>query len=208
MKRLKKDLSYCIFTWDAGTDTLNITEGTDWQRAGALAYAYTEQYLDLAGLSQEEKSIFIEAATVQEGNNFEMVGPAGAKIWVYDLMTSIPMDIENWNFRFGVGMDGFNGGGLNFEHVIYGRWRLFANDTDFAGTTPLQVGGDNFGSGEPTASDRIYCYRIIIPSATTGSVIVPPARHLIIAKAIDEAEYQYIYRLKRSYDLQQTYDND
>jgi len=39
-------------------------------------------------------------------------------------------------------------------------------------------------------------------------MIVYPARYILRAMAKEEADYQYIMRLKRSYDLQQRFDRD
>ena len=77
------------------------------------------------------------------------------------------------------------------------------------------VANDNqSGSNMPTASDRIYCYRLVIPdasqapAATIVSINVPPARYLLQVEAREEPTYQHLMRLKRSYDLQQQPDVD
>ena len=210
MKALAKPHSYSLFTYDAGTRTFTFTEGTGWEavQSGLNDYAVSQTYFDMSGMTIDEKTLFIEAATVQEGSNFEITGPTGAKLWVYDLITSIPFDLTIWNYRMGLGFPAVAGGLLNFEHVLYGRYRLFANDVDFAGTTPVLVTSDTFGSGQPTNSDRLYSYRIVIPFGTVTGAIVPPARHLILATAREEAEYAQIMRMLRSYELQQSYDED
>jgi len=64
----------------------------------------------------------------------------------------------------------------------------------------------------PTASDRIYCYRIVALDVSTlasaANINVQPARYLIQAVPKAEPEYEYLMRLKRSYDLQQSHDED
>jgi len=210
MKALAKTHSYLIFTYDGGTRTFNFTEGSNWEaiQSGTNDYAVSETYFDMAGMSLDEKTLFIEAMAVQEGSNFEITGPTGAKLWVYDIITSVPFDLSIWEYRMGLGFPAAQGGQLNFEHVLYGRFRLFANDVDFAGTTPVLVTSDTFGSGQPTNSDRLYSYRILVPFATVSAAIVPPARHLVLANAKDEPEYTQIMRMLRSYELQQSYDED
>ena len=210
MKALAKEHSYAIFTYDQGTRTIVFTEGSQWEQvqSGILDYAVSETYFDMAGMTQEEKTLFFEAIAVQEGSNYEITGPTGAKLWVYDLITSIPFDITDWDYRFGLGYSGTRSGALNFEHVLYGRFRLFANDVDFAGTTPVLVTSDTFGSGQPTNSDRLYSYRIIVPFGTVTAAVVPPARHLVLADVKEEPEYVQLMRMKRSYELQQSHDED
>lgn len=209
MKSLAKTHSYVLFTYDAGTRTFNFAEGYGWEQvqSGLNDYAVSETYFDMTGMTLEEKTLFIEAVAIQEPSNFEITGPTGAKLWVYDIVTSVPFDVSNWNYRFGVGFPQL-GTALNFEHVLYGRWRLFANDVDFAGTTPVMVTSDTFGSGQPTNSDRLYSYRILVPFATVASAIVPPARHLVLADAREEPEYTQLMRMMRSYELQQEPDRD
>lgn len=210
MKALSKEHSYAVFIYDQGTQTITVNEGGNWEQInqGTNNYLVSQTYFDMAGMTLEDKTLFIEAAAVQEGSNFEITGPTGAKLWVYDLITSIPFDVSEWNYRMGLGFTQTLSGALNFEHVLYGRFRLFANDVDFAGTTPVLVTSDTFGSGQPTNSDRLYTYRILVPFGTVTGAIVPPARHLILANAKEEPEYSQLMRMKRSYELQQSYDED
>lgn len=215
MKALAKEHTQILATYaaDPFPGTYTITRGSNWEQINGAnatngAYLVSQTYFDMAGMTMEEKTLFIEAAAVQEGCNFEMTGPTGAKVWCYDLITSIPFTISDWDYEQGLGLLGPNNGGLNFEHVVYGRFRLFANDVDFAGTTPVLVSSDTFGSGQPTNSDRLYSYRILIGTANITQVLAPPARHLIIADAREEPEYSQLMRMKRSYELQQSYDED
>lgn len=212
MKALAKEHTYLVATRapDPAPGIWTVTTGSGWEQINGPVEGYlvSQTYFDMAGMTMEDKTLFIEAAAVQEGTNFEITGPTGAKLWVYDLITSIPFDISQWDYRTGLGFLGNNNGGLNFEHVLYGRFRLYANDLDFAGTTPVLVSSDTFGSGQPTNSDRLYSYRILVAAATTTGALVPPARHLIIADAREEQEYSQLMRMKRSYELQQSYDED
>ena len=210
MKALSKEHSYAVFLYDQGTQTITVSEGGNWEQInqGTNNYLVSQTYFDMAGMTLEEKTLFIEAAAVQEGSNFEITGPTGAKLWVYDFITSIPFDVSEWNYRMGLGFTQTLSGALNFEHVLYGRFRLFANDVDFAGTTPVLVTSDTFGSGQPTNSDRLYSYRILVPFGTVTGAIVPPARHLILADAREEAQYSQLMRMMRSYELQQSHDED
>jgi hypothetical protein len=73
------------------------------------------------------------------------------------------------------------------------------------------LASDNqIGSLKATASDRIYSYRILyITGGTVATQVnVYYARHIIRAEAKEEAEYQYLMRLRRSYELQQSHDED
>ena len=64
----------------------------------------------------------------------------------------------------------------------------------------------DFSSGEPTAVDRLHCYRIVqIPGQGPNSQLaVPAARFYLTAVIGTEPDLEYLMRLKRSYELQQS----
>jgi len=177
----------------------------------------SSQYFDLAGMSQEEKTLFIEASAVQEGAFPAIAGVAGDNYVLIDIMTSIPVDWANAGLPASFvslrGL-GFPGQLLNFEHVLYQRYRRLTLDIDTGARFALVSNDNQSGSNMPTASDRIYCYRLVIvdvsqaPAVTVTSINVPPARYLLQVEAKEEPTYQHLMRLKRSYDLQQSPDVD
>jgi len=175
-------------------------------------------YIDLAGLSMDEKTVFFDAMTVQTGMPPMLVG-AGAEsnFRVYDFMTSHPVDLVSFTttlqYLQGIGF-GTPGQQLNFENVHYARTQFFSTDIDFGFQVPRQTSSHQHGSLGSTASDRLYSYRILyanmVPAdgASTVSLTLPPSRHLVAATVREEADYAYMMRLKRSYDLQQEPDVD
>lgn len=176
----------------------------------------SQNYFDLAGMSQDDKTMFIDAMAVQESAFPAISGGAGDNYTLVDIMTSIPIDVAKNQFVSNVTLRGlgFPGAQLNFEHVLYQRYRRFGLDLDVNARVAMLMNDAQSGSNFPTASDRIYCYRVVIPDtsqpapATLASINVPPARYLIQAEAKEEPTYQHMMRLKRSYDLQQVPDRD
>jgi len=176
----------------------------------------SQNYFDLAGMSQDDKTMFIEGMAVQEGAFPAIDGAAGDNYILVDIMTSIPIDVAKNQFVGNVTVRGlgFPGAQLNFEHVLYQRYRRFGLDLDVGQRVAMMMNDAQSGSNSPTASDRIYCYRVVLPDlsqpapATLASINVPPARYLIQAEAKEEPTYQHMMRLKRSYDLQQAPDRD
>ena len=200
-----------------GVVTINYTAvSSEWTQPlpGVLV---STQYFDLAGMSQEEKTMFIEASAVQEGGFPAIGGVAGDNYILIDVMTSIPVDWGKVGSPAGFislrGL-GFPGQLLNFEHVIYQRYRRLTLDVDTGARFALVSNDNQSGSNMPTASDRIYCYRLVLPDlsqapgVTMARLNVPPARHLLQVDAKEEPTYQHLMRLKRSYDLQQEPDRD
>jgi hypothetical protein len=186
-----------------------------WRKVQGNEVFVSETYFDLAGMAQEEQTLFFEGMAVQEAQPHSIVSAAAAKqgnsIIVYDIMTSIAI---NWDtvdlVGWGTSGFGFSPSILNFEHVLYQRMRRYTLDVDTGAAFPLKADDQQSGSMAPTASDRIYCYRVVSTFPVTGitQVAVAPARYLLNVQAKEEPTYQHLMRLKRSYDLQQTPDVD
>jgi hypothetical protein len=183
-----------------------------WNRIQTSQQFVSSTYFDLNGLAIEDETVFLDAATVQVATSPALVGQPGDSMLIYDIMTSIPIewqsiDLTGWATN-GIG---FPGSLLNYEHVLYQRLQRWTLDLDAQAAFPMMAMNEQSGSLAPTASDRIYCYRIVQPfsfSAGLTDVGVPPARYVLQLDAKKEQEYQYLMRLKKSYDLQQTPDVD
>ena len=196
-----------LFTIDAAT----VSGGWSQPIPG---HCVSSVFFDLAGLSQEEKTIFFDGMVVQEGGISAIGGTAGDNYVLFDIMSSIPIDFTDANNLGDLALRGigFPGTVLNFEHVLYYRYRRYTLDLDTSARMAMVAQDQQAGSMMPTASDRIYSYRVVIIDATTlgsaTSINVQSARHLIQASPREEPTFQHIMRLKRSYDLQQSYDED
>ena len=188
----------------------------------------TESYIDLKGLNQQDKSIFFDNIIVQTpvpptagargvsgdgaGPYDETSAPAGSTLLITDLITTIPIDIQTAHQT--VIQSGYAGfaqySSINFEHVVFNRSQTFALDLDFGGQVFQLTASHQSGSGMPTASDRLYCYRFATWSNDLRNVdiVIPPARHLLAVTAKEEPMVNHLFRLKRSYDLQQSFDID
>jgi hypothetical protein len=175
-------------------------------------YFVSETFFDLAGMSQREKTLFFEGATVQEIlNPTVFTGGPGDNLVIVDLMcTKSLTDTELLSFPVG-GNFASPGATLTFEETVYARINQFVIDLDTAAWgSMVQVNSNQIGSLKATASDRIYSYRIIVAgSPFTGTRFdITSARHLLQATAKEEADFQYLMRLRRSYELAQNHDED
>jgi len=210
VKTLSKEHTFVVITQDNPSDW-SVDSGSGWRKLSPLNFV-SDTYFDLNGMSQREKTLFFEGASVQEFiNPVHTGGAAGDSIIVHDLMCTTSLTDAEVLQYMGLGNFMFSGAGIGFQETIYGRVRQYTIDLDTAAWGSfIQVSDNQIGSLEPTASDRIYCYRIInvgVPAAATR-IVVNSARYLLRAEAKEEADYEYIMRLKRSYDLQQSYDED
>jgi len=202
----------------SGVYTFNSAFGGPWNNGWKILSGnvqfLSQTYFDLAGMSLDEKTLFFDGMTTQDAGNVVFGGgQAGDSLVVYDIMTSIPVDLTKpdvygnlINFGFG-----FPGSNLNFEHVLYQRRRRYTLDVDTAAAFCLIAEDSQSGSLMPTASDRVYSYRFATVydiSSTITAISLTGARHLMSATAKEEPTYEHMMRLKRSYDLQQEPDVD
>ena len=208
MKILAKDIN--LLNVNKSGASLTINECPMWRQIGPNHFVF-ESYYDLAGMSLEEKTLFFEAATVQDVSNPALVNAAvGDILGCSDVLTSTPMsDVMMTQFiTFGnTQVSTFP----SFDQCIFGRNRVFSVDVDFLASNYFRLLSSNqLGSMSPTASDRVYVYRIVtIDVNNTGSnYTVMPARFLLQATAKAEPEFQYLMRLMRSYNLQNEPDVD
>lgn len=174
----------------------------------------SRKYIDLAGMSIEDKTLFFTGATTQNTLPPSATpSVAGAVVQVIDCMTTKPLTDTDCDNICVVGNISANPSAqtLTFDQTIYMRMRVFNIDIDHeAGGYFVPISDEQLGSLEPTASDRVYCTRIVLlaEAMEDGNYTVYGARYLLQANAKEEPEYQYLMRLKRSYELQNEPDRD
>ena len=211
MKTLTKEHQLCSANQDA-PDVYSLGSASGGYRALSPRIFVSDTYFDLAGMAQREKTMFFEAATIQDMFNPEHTGGvAGDDVVVFDVMTSEPMTDAQLLGFVGGGNFASSSAGLGYQETIYARVRHFIIDLDTAAWGSFVLASDNqLGSLEATASDRIYSYRILNITAGTSATQVNlyMARHIIRAEAKEEADFRYLMRLRRSYELAQNHDED
>jgi len=196
------------------------SSGGDWVIENASSNNITclslNQYIDLAGMSQREKTLFIRSLVIQN-----QVAPSatdatpGDQIENVIIISDIPAD------RLSFLGPGFNGSGMSMENCAVYLQQVWAWTQDSAswGSYPVLSSEVSHGMMTATASDRLYMSvfsRVITrktsstgqPVSTIDNVLVAGIRAVVDVDAKEEAEYQYLMRLRRSYELQQSYDRD
>jgi len=218
MKTLAKEHQF-LSVLRVGPEWDDIATTGHWRKIGPNSFL-SSTYFDLAGLAMDEKTLFFEAAGVQTtlaplANNS---GP-GDSCLIMDLMSTRPLTDQQLigtlgfgNFAGNFSIDGQ--GPLSFEETVYARTQMYVRHIDTSAWGYITLTDENFfGSMEPTASDRIYSYRLVVPSQGTDpndmdQLTIYPARHLLRSTAKEEPTYQYLMRLMKSYQLQQEPDVD
>ena len=208
-KTLAKEIGTLDVEFDGVAWSLRSGAAQGWVLQAPSGIFTNRTYFDLAGLSMEAKTLIFKGAAVTD--MFPPIfNPAalGAGFYVTDVMSCVPLsdtDVSRIVF-FGNSTEG----ALTFDQTIYMRRRVFNIDVDNqnAGLC-ITMFDQQLGSLEPTASDRLYCTRIVqavSPAATIGGLY--PVRYIVSADAKEEPEFEYLMRLKRSYELQNEPDRD
>ena len=218
MKVMQKEFGYVVVSLGGAPNQYSISASqTNWEQpTPPQGLVVSKSYFDLAGLTMSEKTLFFQTALVQQlGLPTITSGAAGDFCNVYDVMTSSPMtDAELQLFPGNANFSGLGSAattGLTFDQTIFARARTYSLTVDLAASGYMpKISDHQLGSLSPTASDRIYCYRIVFITAagTNKDITIPPARYILSADAKEEPEFEYLMRLKRSYELQQSYDED
>ena len=174
----------------------------------ALIYSTT---IDLSGWSMNEYT-FGTMRTQYQDPGVYATNALSAKAEVVEIISDVPIsnvDLQLVAGNLGVNVPGMMGSRQDFTTILYGNYRLYvpnASLTAFVGFLQL-ISSGSFGSKEPTASDRLYCYRIVKCFGAPGETIEAPACRVgLFGSMYQEADIEYLMRLKRSYELQQLVD--
>jgi hypothetical protein len=170
-----------------------------------------ETVIDLSGYAMESLTFFPQAIGLQDPGIYTYTPGGGSSyngMQVLDIITSVPMDLNTVANSQGLGKGpGMLGSLYEFETLLFGMFRFFTANTNipYAGYQQLER-SQRFDSGEPTAADKLYCYRIVSlladgPPEPDSRFAVPAARQLIGGAMDEETELVYMQRLKRSYEL-------
>lgn len=196
---------------------------------------YLESKLDVSGWTVDELTLFPKSIQVQRGAFYGMktindVLPSGLEdhresFIEIIMITQYPVDMNLWYDQLLQGTSllttspNFSHQATSFENVLWGNTITYVRELNTpAGQdlmTPFLV--DDFSSWSPTNSDTLYCYRILSigsspntspPQVDNAFLVLPTIRLVIRGDLSKEEEYSNLMRMKRAYDLQQSFDND
>ena len=97
-------------------------------------------------------------------------------------------------------------GPLDRSQIISGSFRLMTKNSNITGLPTLMLTNRNvsIGSGEPTAVQKLWVYRIVqfVTGPNAGdSLVIPASTFVLVGEVFKESELVYMQRLKRSYEL-------
>jgi len=165
-------------------------------------------YIDLSGWSQQELTTFTQGVDIQKGlipwKNLLAPLPAVHQtdgLYEFDFLTTRKMT----NAELGDlgALPGFLPSTADLMELIYAERMIYAENSQVAGTF-LQIGGESFGSGNPTAMDKLHWTRLVFlhNSLVGDQVVIYPTNLVVQAITLEEKDLVWIERLRRSYVLQ------
>jgi hypothetical protein len=169
-----------------------------------------ETQLDLSGYSRESMTFFPNALGLQDPGVYLVRGtedPTFSGLQVMDIITSVPMDLSAVSsLQVQGAAPGMLASDYDFSTILFGMYRFFATNTNIPYTNYVQLErSQRFDSGEPTAVDKLYCYRIVNLLVTgldpQSRLNIPACRQLVSGVFSEETELVYMQRLKRGYEL-------
>ena len=193
-------------------DGANWSNLNGWQELSNTVLAH-ETVIDLSGYTRDALTFFPTGVGLQDPglyvfSPFEDPAFPLKALQVLDIVTSIPMDLLDaaTTMQANNAAPGMIGSVSQFESILFGAYRWFTpnSQVNYPNYMSLER-SERFDSGEPSASENLYCYRIVQmiqqDLIADNFVHIPAARQLIAGVISEESELVYMQRLKRSYEL-------
>ena len=193
-----------------------ITEGSGWRELTATSgtpFLFWEGSINLGAFMLKDLTWVTTEKDIQEPGNFQLNYATPQRMEFIEFVTNIPLNLaaltlvaDDWETNSAV--PGMIGSTIDYQNVITGRWRQFTPDTSLPGGSAITLKTSSFGSCEPSASEKLYTYCMVKFQDFSGiapadTIFIPGRRFLLAGAAVEEAEYEYIMRLRRSYVLQE-----
>jgi len=179
-------------------------------------YAVNRTYIDLAGWSKQQLTTFTQGIDIQVALMPRALSLGILEVTCLDIITTRALtdaEISNWGIA-GISEDppAFLDNTTDLMQVIYGERTTFAQNTSIAGVAGalyVILDRETFGSGNPTAMDKLHWTRVYwmngsnVPGPTdVQSLLIPAANLVVQAMTVEEKDLVWMERLRRSYVLQ------
>ena len=203
--------AYVILNYSSSTDTLYAGDG--WKVLwNTFPYIVNRQYIDLQGWSAQQLTTFTQGVDFQHSRRPRSTSTGILEITVVDLLTTRRLtddEINNWGAvllpSVSDDLPGFLDSTVDLMEVIYGeRTTYVSNNTmavGLAGSVYVTLGSESFGSGNPTAMNRLHWTRIIWANGSGDSENFTVGGTNLVVQAVSAKEDDLIWieRLRRSY---------
>jgi hypothetical protein len=180
-----------------------------WSTIGLVMY--WQGSIDLSGYAMERKTFYPVTAFTQEAGSYVAFGGSGQTVMY--LVSSIPTDIDTLLTQIVYSSaPGFiqpsaaNVSQDEWTATLFGQYDLNLINSNLPALGLCQpILSRQFGSLSPTAADKLYVTKVVIPATLAGevgdSLGIPSSRIVIPGTIREEPKLEYMMRLKRSYEL-------
>ena len=180
-----------------------------WTNTGNVLH--WEGSIDLSGYALDRKTFYPMTALYQKAASYVNFG--GSSVTELLVVTSIPISTTDLLAYIGnVTGPGFTQSGAtgaeqqDWTSVLFGQTNVYMINSTLPALGMSQlINSDSYGSLSPTAADKLYVYKVIVPGSLSGvigqSLAVPSSRIIIPGSMMQEPKLEYMMRLKRSYEL-------
>jgi len=187
------------------TNWVNTQDPTNgWQAVAGGGCLYYESYFDLSAYELDDLTLVPTAMSLQDGMPYQASGTNA--ISVFDVISQERLNPADFIlYTIEGNFPGSPGSTEDWSQILMCNTRLLGLSTQFADPTLLVPStAGTFGSASPTAVQKLWIYRVIVPGAGSGDPIiiqVPASRFVLAADIVKEDDLPYMMRLKRSYEL-------
>jgi len=162
-------------------------------------------YIDLTGWSEQDLTTFVQGVDIQkQAIPLRDVNAQGMlNVYEFDFLTTRQLTTAELDPANLLDLPGFLNNTGDLMEVIYGERMEYAVNAT-VGFTYVQISGETFGSGNPTAMDKLHWTRLLVFNAPQNNDMVAVwATNLVVqAMTAKEKDLVWMERLRRSYVLQ------
>jgi len=213
MAKEKEPKAHQLYKQIPSTNAVYRTEGSTvsngwvilYESAGHLDIAF-RSYIDLSGWAAQDLTTFTQGVDIQKQMiPLKTVGSLGMlKIYEFDFITTRRLTDSELAPGNLLDLPGFLESTVDLMEVIYGERMEYGSNLQIPGSY-VQISGETFGSGNPTAMDKLHWTRLVVLDSPTeldtGALF---ATNLIVqALTLEEKDLVWMERLRRSYVLQE-----
>ena len=118
-------------------------------------------------------------------------------LWEFDFISTRKLtDAELISYG---NLPGFKDSTVDLMEIIYGERMLYGENATIPGNF-VQISGDTFGSGNPTAMSRMHWTRLFVANVADGeNLAIWPTNLVVQAMTVEEKDLVWMERLRRSY---------
>ncbi len=190
----------------ANTYTTKWDAASGWFGQGAKTLV-SETYIDLSANTLDDLTLVPRGPFLQDPGMYLHNKPG--PFVVVDIISQERLDLNAVVAVLDVqSVPGMPESNIEPIQILFGNLRVMNSNTTVPGPAAnllfLTSRSSQFGSGEPTAVEKLWCYRILhwVVSPVAGDTLeVPAGRFVIPSEIIAEKELSYLMRMKRSYEL-------